>query len=144
MAKVLLIEDDPAISRLYQRSFTLEDFEIELADNGLSGLEQLPVFQPDIILLDIMMPSLNGLEFLTQLKQNPASSHIPVVVLTNVSDTNIQHLALSKGASLFLIKSQTDPDDVVAAVRGVLAKQTQTDDAAATDSGQSDAPANPA
>jgi DNA-binding response OmpR family regulator len=121
MTKILLVEDDPLIYRLYQKLFTLEGFELELADNGLSGIEQIPLYKPDIILLDIMMPTMNGIEFLTKLKADTTTQNIPVIVLTNVSDMNITNMAISKGAALCLIKSQTEPDDVVAKVKGVLA-----------------------
>jgi DNA-binding response OmpR family regulator len=66
MTKVLLIEDDPLIYRLYQKLFSLEGFEIELAENGQLGLEKLKTFHPDILLMDIMMPTMNGIEMLTQ------------------------------------------------------------------------------
>lgn len=125
MTKVLLIEDDPLIYRLYKKLFELEGFELELADNGLAGLEQLPLFKPDIILLDIMMPTMNGLELLEKVKADPETKDIPVIVLTNVADMNVAQIAISRGAALCLVKSQTEPDDVVASVNSVLAKQAQ-------------------
>lgn len=130
MTKVLLIEDDPAISRLYERLLKLEDFEAQVADNGLSAQEILPTFHPDIILLDIMMPTINGLEFLTKLKEDPATAGIPVIVLTNVSDANVAHMAREKGAVLVLIKSETEPDQVVEAIKSVVAKSDQPDESA--------------
>ena len=126
MSKVLLIEDDPLIYRLYQKLFTLEGFEIELAENGQVGLEKLQSFHPDILLMDIMMPSMNGLEMLTQLKANPDTKDIPVVVLTNIADMNITQMAISKGAVLCIIKSQTEPSEVINSVKAVLAKSTDT------------------
>jgi DNA-binding response OmpR family regulator len=122
MTKVLLVEDDPLIIRLYQRTLAHEGFEAEAADNGLSALEMLPVFQPDVILLDIMMPTMNGLEFMHEMRMKPEISGIPVIVLTNVSDSDVTMTAVDAGAALILIKSQTEPDDVVTAIRGVLAK----------------------
>lgn len=129
MTKILLIEDDPLIYRLYQKLFTLEGFEIELAENGQLGIEKLKSFHPDIILLDIMMPNMNGLEVMTQLKSEEKTKNIPVVVLTNIADMRITNMALTKGAAMFIIKSQTEPADVIASVKGVLAKsdQQQTD-----------------
>lgn len=120
MAKVLLIEDDPLIYRLYKKLFTLEKFEIQLAQNGQEGLDKLKTFQPDIILLDIMMPTMNGLEVLSKLKSEPSTKDIPVVVLTNIADMNITNRAISAGAVQCIIKSQTDPSEVVSSVRGVL------------------------
>ena len=122
MTKILLIEDDPLIYRLYQKLFALEGFEIELAENGELGLKKLETFTPDILLMDIMMPTMNGLEMLTKLKEDPKTKDIPVIVLTNIADMNITQMALSKGAVLCIIKSQTEPSDVVKSVRGVLSK----------------------
>lgn len=123
MSKVLLVEDDPFIIRLYQKILTHEGFQIELADNGLSALETLPVFKPDIILLDIMMPTMNGIEFLNKMRENPATQNIPVLVLTNVADSDVTLDAVNAGAALILIKSKTEPDDVVTAIKRVLARE---------------------
>lgn len=125
MTKVLLIEDDPLIYRLYRKLFLLEGFNIELAENGQIGLDKLQTFKPDIILLDIMMPTMNGLEMLAKLKTDPETKHIPVVVLTNMSDFNITNMAITRGAALCIIKSQTEPSDVIASVNAVLAKASQ-------------------
>jgi CheY-like chemotaxis protein len=132
MTKVLLIEDDPLIYRLYQKLFSLEGYEIELAENGQLGLEKLKTFHPDILLMDIMMPTMNGLEMLTELKSKPETKDIPVVVLTNIADMNITQMALSKGANLCIIKSQTEPSDVINSVNAVLSKTAQPDQPEAT------------
>lgn len=126
MSKVLLIEDDPLIYRLYQKLFTLEKFDIEVAENGQEGLQKLKTFHPDILLMDIMMPQMNGLEMLSQLKTDPETKDIPVVVLTNIADMHITQMALSKGAVLCIIKSQTEPGEVINSVKAVLAKATQS------------------
>lgn len=120
--KVLLVEDDALIYRMYQKAFELEGFEIEIAEDGQKGLDKLSVFHPDIILLDIMMPNMNGVEMLAKLKENPTTKDIPTVVLTNVSDLRTNHEIYEKGANLALIKSENDPDQVIAWVKSVLAK----------------------
>ena len=125
MQKVLLVEDDPLVYRLYQKLFKLENFEIETAENGQVGLEKLQTFKPDIILLDVMMKTMNGLDMLTKLKEDKATADIPVVVLTNVSDMRITQLASEKGAVTVMVKSQSEPADVVGMVKGVLAKAAQ-------------------
>lgn len=123
MQKVLLVEDDPLIIRLYTRTLEMEGYEVQSAENGLSGLEQLPNFHPDIILLDIMMPTMNGIEFLKKITAGTEDGKIPVIVMTNVADSDVTMEAVQAGASLILIKSQTEPDDVVKAIKGVLAKE---------------------
>lgn len=127
MTKVLLIEDDPMIYRLYEKLFKLEGFNLKLAESGMQAIEQLPEYKPDVILLDIMMPGMNGLELLSKIKEDEQTKSIPVVVLTNISDSNVIHMALQKGAVLALIKSQTEPPDVINAIRGVLKKSSNNE-----------------
>jgi CheY-like chemotaxis protein len=126
MAKVLLIEDDPLIFRLYKKLFTLEKFEIKLAKDGQEGLNALKQYKPDIILLDIMMPRMNGLEMLAQLKSGSKTKDIPVIVLTNIADMNVTNRAISAGAVQCIIKSQADPSEVISSVRGVLERDPES------------------
>jgi CheY-like chemotaxis protein len=132
MTKILLVEDDPMIYRMYQKLFTLEGYETEIAVNGQEGLDKLQNFKPDVILLDIMMPTMNGLEMLDKLKADPATATIPTVVLTNVSDIRISNEVFSKGANLSIVKSEADPDQVIAWIKSVLAKAGTSDDSATT------------
>jgi CheY-like chemotaxis protein len=125
MAKILLIEDDPLIHRLYQKAFSLEGFGVEIAEDGNTGLEKVQGYKPDIILLDMMMPNMNGLEVLSKLKADAATSSIPVIVLTNIADMNVDNLATSKGAVQYIIKSQTEPAEIITLIKGVLAKANE-------------------
>lgn len=120
--KILLVEDDPMIYRMYQKAFELEGFTVEIAEDGQKGLDKLTTFHPDIILLDIMMPHMNGVEMLAHLSEDPATKDIPTVVLTNVSDLRTNHEIYEKGANLALVKSENDPDQVIAWVKSVLEK----------------------
>jgi CheY-like chemotaxis protein len=123
MPKVLLVEDDPLIIRLYQKTLKFAGYDVQSANNGLEALEQLPAFQPDVILLDIMMPEMNGVQFLNKMNSGSGESKIPVIVLTNIADSDVTLSAVSAGAALILIKSQTEPDDVVTAIKRVLARE---------------------
>jgi len=69
-----------------------------------------------------MMPTMNGIEMLTKLKSDPETKDIPVIVLTNMSDFTVTNMALSRGAALCIIKSETEPSEVVESVKAVLAK----------------------
>lgn len=120
MTKVLLVEDDPLMSRMYQRVFTFEGFEIQLAENGQVGLEKLRDFHPDIILADMMMPVMNGLDLLIQLKSNPATKAIPVIMLTNLADSKSAEELVAKGALQYVVKSAYSPAETVAIVRSAL------------------------
>ena len=151
MAKILLVEDDPLIYRMYQKLFTLEGFETETAENGQIGLDMLASFKPDVILLDIMMPTMNGLEMLDKLKADEATKDIPVAVLTNVSDLGVANEIFAKGAELSIVKSETEPETVINWIKSVMARNDKgaapADDKpadGADDSTDSDEPEAPA
>ena len=128
MTKILLVEDDPLIYRMYQKLFTLEGYETEIAENGQEGLDKLAQYTPDIILLDIMMPTMNGVEMLTKLRADPKTKDTPVVVLTNMSDIRVSNEVFAKGANLSIVKSETEPDQVIAWIKSVLNKDGKTEE----------------
>lgn len=115
MAKVLLIEDDNLLIKLYKSKFEDEGFQVISAIDGIQGLELAKKEQPDVILLDILMPKLNGLSVLENLKHDESLRSIPVIMLTNLNSEEL--ISLLKGASEYLIKAKTDPSDVVNIVR---------------------------
>jgi DNA-binding response OmpR family regulator len=121
MQKILIVDDDPQMQKLYDRIFEMEEFQVETADDGRSGMDKVRLFRPDVILLDIMMKNVSGLEMLSQIKADSASREIPVVVLSNVSDPKIVNEARVKGASQYVVKSEKEPADMVAIVKDVLA-----------------------
>src|SRR5690348_16475946 len=98
MIKILIVEDDPLLSRKYQKIFTFEGFEVEMANDGEDGLEKIRASKPIIVLLDVMMPKMNGLQVLEKLKLDPETKHIPVIMLTNLAGQQDAETALSKGA----------------------------------------------
>jgi DNA-binding response OmpR family regulator len=111
--KIHLIEDDPLLSRMYERLFTIHDFDFMVDLDSQVGLERVKTEKPDLVLLDIMMPNLNGLEVLKLLKSDDATKAIPVVMITNVEDDDTQKQAEELGADGYLIKSRFDPDETV-------------------------------
>lgn len=126
-AKVLILitEDDPLMSRMYQKIFTFEGYEVVMAENGEVGLEKAKLEKPTIILLDIMMPKMNGLEMLEKLKLDPASKSIPVIMLTNLAGEKDAEMALSKGAVKYIVKSEYEPKQIVEMVKEILAGYTR-------------------
>ena len=82
MAKILIIEDDLVMIRFYRKLFALEGHRVEAAEGGREGLKRVKTFKPDLILLDIMMPKMHGLEVLERLKAKPETKDIPVIMLT--------------------------------------------------------------
>jgi CheY-like chemotaxis protein len=109
MAKLLLIEDDPLMNRMYRKVFASRGFEVDVAHDGEEGLKKVFDFMPNLILLDIMMPKINGMEVLKQLKDNPKTKNIKVILLTNLGIEEEIKRAEKLGAVRCLIKSDQDP-----------------------------------
>lgn len=125
MAKILLIEDDNLMIRMYQRKLKADGYEIEVALNGEEGLERVKTFNPDLVLLDIMMPKMNGLQVLEKMKADDEIKNIPVILLTNLSGSDAdKDKGLELGAVAYLVKSNMKPDEVIAKVKEVLAGYT--------------------
>lgn len=125
--KIIIVEDDDLISRLYEKAFSFEDYDVTVAHNGKDGLAKIQQENPTIVLLDIMMPEMNGLEVLDQLKSNEDTKNIPVIVLTNLAGEQDSETALSKGAVKYIVKSEHDPKEIVDMVKEVLAGYTRDD-----------------
>lgn len=124
MAKIMLVEDDAILVEMYQAKFELEGHEIVVATNGEECLETLEDYRPDLILLDILMPKLNGFHVLKEIKKNPELRNIPVILLTNLGEAEVdmnRELAGALGVNDYLIKSHHTPDEVVEKVMRTLA-----------------------
>jgi CheY-like chemotaxis protein len=119
MKKLLIVEDDPLILRMYEEAFSFRKYEVAIADNGQDGLAKASTEQPDMILLDIMMPKMNGLEVLKQLKQDPKLKKIPVIMLTNLGGDEDIKTALSLGAIRYITKVDLTPKEVVKEVEKI-------------------------
>lgn len=125
MAKLLLIEDDAVFTRIYQKKFTKEGHQVVTAKDGREGLELIASEQPDVVLLDIMMPELSGLEVLERIKADPAIHGVPVIILTNLGGEEEQERAVELGAVAYLVKSDHHPGLVAAKVREILEASTR-------------------
>ncbi len=123
MAKILIIEDDPYVLRFYENVFRLSDHNYQLitAQSGEEGLYKIKNEIPELILLDIVMPGKNGLAVLKELKADSTTQNIPVIILTNISDTEIIRQCSQLGATDFLIKSDTEPQQLVQRIEEYLA-----------------------
>lgn len=117
-SKVLIIEDEDALASVLLAKFKLEKFDVQVAGNGLEGLEKIKSWQPDLILLDIIMPKMNGYEVLEELQKN--NNTIPIIIISN-SGQDVELEKIKKlGANDYIIKTQINPEEVVAKVRNVL------------------------
>ncbi|OGI17814.1 MAG: hypothetical protein A3J63_03385 [Candidatus Moranbacteria bacterium RIFCSPHIGHO2_02_FULL_40_12b] len=120
--KILLVEDDVFVSDVYQTKLKQEGFEVISAENGSEAMKKLETVVPDIILLDIIMPYMDGKEVLARLKESEKWKNIPVIILTNLSQRDDVEEILQKGADDYLIKSHFTPSEVVEKIKAVLDK----------------------
>ena len=127
MTKILIVEDDQLMSRMYQKVFSFENYEVEMAGNGQEALDKLKVSKPTLILMDVMMPVMNGLDALDKIKADPELKTIPVIMLTNLAGQQDAETALAKGAVKYIIKSEYDPKQISDMVKEVLAGYTRND-----------------
>jgi DNA-binding response OmpR family regulator len=119
MKKILLIEDDKVVSDFYRAKLASEDFEVETAFNGESGFECIKTFQPDVIILDLMLPKMSGLEVLQQIRAREDMKHLPVIVFSNTYLSNMVQQAWKAGATKCLSKASSTPKQVIDVVRGL-------------------------
>lgn len=122
--KILLVEDDPMVVRMYERKLTLEGFSIDLAYNGEDGLAALKKNRPDIILLDVMMPRLSGLDMLRLVKSDPQYADLPVVILTNLGDREEDVKKCKElGAEDYWVKVNLRLNDLAGKINKILSRE---------------------
>jgi len=124
MAKILIIEDDPYVRRFYEKLFHLNNYDVDIAADGTEGLQKAIKGQPSLILLDIVMPKINGLKVLEELKRNQETKECHVVMLTNIDNTQVIAEATRLGASDFVIKSSAPPEKLLEIVEKYFESQT--------------------
>lgn len=120
MIKILIVEDDPFLQKMYQKKFELENFSVETAGDGEEGLVKMKSFGPDLVLMDIMMPKLNGIDAVEKAREDPALAQIPILILTNLSSTEDAKLAVGRGAVGYLVKSDYTPAQVIGKIKEIL------------------------
>lgn len=125
MTKILVVEDDELIARMYEKIFGFDGYQVELAADGEEGLKKIQEVKPTLVLLDIMMPKMNGLQVLDKIKADPNTKNIPVVMLTNLDGEKDAEAALSKGAVKYIVKSNYDPKQISDMVKEILAGYTR-------------------
>lgn len=122
MPKIAIIEDDQAISQMYRFKFEAENYDVQTAENGKLGLELIEKMRPDIILLDIMMPIMNGDEMLAKVRQMPWGATIKVVILTNKGEQEIPDAVKALNVSAVILKADMTPRQVAELVKEQLKK----------------------
>src|SRR3989338_3891797 len=125
MTKILVVEDEISLQKAMMDVLTLNGYEAIGAGDGEEGLQRAKSDNPDLILLDIILPKMNGFDVLKELKASDATKAIPVIVLTNLEGSGDIEQALSLGATTYLVKTNYELDDIVKCVRDALAKSKE-------------------
>lgn len=122
MNKILLVEDDQILARLYQTKFQKEGFDIQLAFDGQEGFDKFSTFEPDLIILDLIMPKVDGFTFLEKIKSDPvlAKRKTSIVVLSNLGQESDIKKAMEMGAKDFFIKADVSLSQMVEKARKYL------------------------
>ena len=115
--KILIVEDEIALSQVLHDKFAQEGFDVQVGGDGQEGLDKALAWKPDMILLDIIMPRMDGMTMLHKLRATSVGKTMPVILLTNLSDTEDVNDAVANGVYDFLVKSHWDIDELIQEVR---------------------------
>lgn len=122
--KILLVEDEDFIRDLYVRQLTKAGFQVKFAPDGQTGLNMLAAENFDLLLLDIMLPGINGLQLLREYQTQHPTSQMITILLTNLGQEAVIKEGFELGAQAYLIKASYTPDQVVNEVKSALSGQT--------------------
>ena len=111
--KILLVEDEDVVINILEKKLTDEGYDVSMARDGVEGLEKIREIKPDLILLDIVMPKMNGLEVMEEMQKEPKIKKIPVIVISNSGQPVELNKAIKLGARDWLIKTEFDPREII-------------------------------
>lgn len=120
MTKIAIIEDDAVISQMYRMKFESDGFDVQLANNGERGVALVEHFSPDIILMDLQMPEMDGATALTNIRKHDWGKDIPVIILTNLGEEEAPKGIRSLGIHSYIVKAELTPRQVVQRVKQAL------------------------
>lgn len=118
--KILIVEDDKFLRDLISQKLLKESFDIAQAVDGEDGIKKIKEEHPDLILLDLILPGIDGFEVLTQMKADPSLVSIPVIILSNLGQKEDIEKGLKLGANDFLIKAHFTPGEIIEKIKNVL------------------------
>ena len=125
MAKVLIIEDDPLIVKIYTTRLTADGYEVLSAENGEDGLKLIEQDGINLIVLDLMMPRVDGFGLLEKIRSTEKTKNIPVLVYSNLAQEEEVNRAKSLGATEFIVKANISPTETVNKIKSYLNHNTQ-------------------
>jgi len=129
--KILIIEDEKTLLEAIAKKLEVENYQVVTALDGQEGLEKIKEEKPDLILLDILMPKVDGFEVLEELNNNPDLAKTPVIIISNSGQPVEIERAMSLGVKDYLVKAEFDPQEVIVKVQSVLGKTENQKDAKA-------------
>lgn len=124
MAKILIIEDDKFLRELIAKKLADENFEIGEAVDGEEGIRKIKELKPELVLLDLILPGIDGFEVLSRMKDDPVLASIPVIVLSNLGQREDIERGLKLGAVDYLVKAHFTPNEIVEKVKGALKEKS--------------------
>ena len=120
MTKIAIIEDDQTISQMYRMKFQSDGFDVQMADDGKQGVALVKAFSPDIVLLDMQMPVMDGAEALQEIRKHDWGKNIPVIILTNMGEEESPAVLKTLAVDSYIVKADLTPSQVVAKVKETL------------------------
>jgi DNA-binding response OmpR family regulator len=117
MSKIAIVEDDVAISQMYRIKFEAEGYQVDTAENGKIGLALIEDMKPDMVLLDLMMPEMDGEEMLTKLRATSWGKNIKVIILTNMGESEAPATIRELNVEAFILKANMTPRQVAELVK---------------------------
>jgi DNA-binding response OmpR family regulator len=117
---ILIIEDDKFLRELITQKLIKEDFEVSEAVDGEEGIKKIKEEKPDLVLLDLILPGIDGFEVLSQMKKEPTLVPIPVIILSNLGQKDDVEKGLKMGAVDYLIKAHFTPGEIIDKIKAVL------------------------
>ncbi len=120
MKKILWVEDDAFLSSIIEKKVSLEKFSLDIARDGSSALQMLETVKPDIIILDIMLPGMDGFEILKKIRENVENQKIPVLFLSNLGAPGDIEKGMALGATKYMVKAMFTLDQIIEEVEKML------------------------
>ncbi len=117
MQTILIVEDEPTLQKALRIALEQEGYEVKSALEGEAGLKLAKESKPNLILLDLILPKIDGFEILTELKKDESTKEIPVIILTNLESSQDIEKALVLGAKTYLVKANYDLKDIIKKVK---------------------------
>ena len=122
MAKILIVEDDKFLRELIVRKLSQENFQITEAVDGEEGIKKIKEIIPDMVLLDLILPGIDGFEVLAKVKEDPATTSVPVIILSNLGQREDVERGMKLGAIDYLIKAHFTPNEIIDKIKANLKK----------------------